>query len=119
MPAPVDIADLEGLELDVPATPASTAVEEQDEEWDRLAIAASGASGDADAVPVPVDLVGVEVDGPDDAESDDGSGTKIELAKAYLDIGDIEGAKGMLEEVLAEAGPAGRAEAERLLKEIG
>jgi len=50
---------------------------------------------------------------------DDGSATKIELAKAYLDIGDVEGAKGMLEEVLAEAGPAGRAEAQRLLKEIG
>ena len=53
------------------------------------------------------------------AEGDDGSETKIELAKAYLDIGDIDGAKGMLEEVLAEAGPAGRAEAQRLLKEIG
>lgn len=52
-------------------------------------------------------------------EGDDGSETKIELAKAYLDIGDIDGAKGMLEEVVAEAGPAGRAEAERLLKEIG
>ena len=54
-----------------------------------------------------------------DADADDGSDTKIELAKAYLDIGDIEGAKGMLEEVLAEAGPAGRAEAARLLKDIG
>jgi pilus assembly protein FimV len=52
-------------------------------------------------------------------EGDDGSATKIELAKAYLDIGDVEGAKGMLEEVLAEAGPAGRAEAARLLKDIG
>ena len=48
-------------------------------------------------------------------EGDDGSETKIELAKAYLDIGDIDGAKGMLEEVLAEAGPTGRAEAQRLL----
>jgi len=56
---------------------------------------------------------------PTPAEGDDGSETKIELAKAYLDIGDIDGAKGMLEEVLAEAGPTGRAEAQRLLKEIG
>lgn len=54
-----------------------------------------------------------------DDPADDGSATKIELARAYLDIGDLEGARAMLEEVVAEAGPAGRAEAERLLKEIG
>ncbi|WP_281174831.1 FimV/HubP family polar landmark protein, partial [Arenimonas malthae] len=50
---------------------------------------------------------------------DDASATKIELAKAYLEIGDVDGARGMLEEVVAEAGPASRAEAERLLREIG
>ncbi|KAA2286366.1 hypothetical protein F0415_01540 [Arenimonas fontis] len=53
------------------------------------------------------------------ALDDDASATKIELARAYLDIGDVEGAKAMLEEVIAEAGPAGRAEAEKLLREIG
>jgi pilus assembly protein FimV len=81
---------------------------------------------DIDFEPVAVDIPGTE-DFADDfsaaptsaAEGDDGSETKIELATAYLDIGDIDGAKGMLEEVLAEAGPAGRAEAQRLLKEIG
>ncbi|MBW8367851.1 MAG: hypothetical protein K0M70_08340, partial [Arenimonas sp.] len=103
------------------ASSAAPVVEEQDEEWDRLAIAASGASDGASAQPMPVDLVGIESDGMPhaDADADDGSATKIELARAYLDIGDIEGAKGMLEEVLAEAGPAGRAEAAQLLKEIG
>ena len=65
---------------------------------------------DDDAPTAAVDLGGGD---------DDGSSTKIELAKAYLDIGDVDGARGMLEEVLAEAGPAGRAEAQRLLKEIG
>ena len=50
---------------------------------------------------------------------DDASATKIELAKAYLDIGDVDGARGMLEEVVAEGSPAVRAEAERLLREIG
>ena len=54
-----------------------------------------------------------------DAGADDGSATKIELARAYLDIGDTEGARSMLEEVVAEAGPAGRAAAQRLLTEIG
>ena len=50
---------------------------------------------------------------------EDASATKIELAKAYLEIGDVDGARGMLEEVVAEAGPEARAEAERLLREIG
>ena len=119
VPAPEDIAGLQDFGVVVPTTPATSAAEEQEEEWDRLAIAASGASDESASEPMPVHLVGVESDLPVDADADDGSDTKIELAKAYLDIGDIEGAKGMLEEVLAEAGPAGRAEAERLLKEIG
>ena len=50
---------------------------------------------------------------------DASSATRIELAKAYLDIGDLEGARSMLEEVFADGGPAAKAEAERILKEIG
>lgn len=45
--------------------------------------------------------------------------TRLELAKAYIEIGDVDGARGMLEEVLAEGSMAARAEAERLLKSIG
>jgi pilus assembly protein FimV len=50
---------------------------------------------------------------------DEASGTRIELAKAYLAIGDLEGARSMLEEVLAEGGAGARTEAARILKEIG
>lgn len=50
---------------------------------------------------------------------DQSSATRIELAKAYLDIGDLDGARSMLEEVLAEGGPTAKAEAARLLKDIG
>ena len=50
---------------------------------------------------------------------DESSATRIELAKAYLDIGDLDGARSMLEEVLAEGGPTAKAEAARLLKDIG
>ena len=50
---------------------------------------------------------------------DESSATRIELAKAYLDIGDLDGARSMLEEVLSDGGPLARAEAERILKEIG
>ena len=47
------------------------------------------------------------------------SATRIELAKAYLDIGDLDGARGMLEEVLIEGGPTAKAEAARILQEMG
>ena len=50
---------------------------------------------------------------------DQSSATRIELAKAYLDIGDLDGARSMLEEVLAEGGPTAKAEAARLLQDIG
>ena len=50
---------------------------------------------------------------------DEASATRIELAKAYLDIGDLEGARSMLEEVMADGGPAAQSVAERILKEIG
>ena len=52
------------------------------------------------------------------ADSDEAAATKLELARAYLDMGDVEGARGMLEEVIGEGNPGQRAEASRLLDEI-
>ena len=49
---------------------------------------------------------------------DQSSATRIELAKAYLDIGDVDGARSMLEEVLIEGGPSAKAEAGRILREL-
>jgi pilus assembly protein FimV len=49
---------------------------------------------------------------------DDATGTKLDLAKAYLDMGDPEGARSMLEEVVAEGNAAQKAEANRLIKEL-
>lgn len=51
--------------------------------------------------------------------AEDFDDTRLELAKAYIEIGDADGARGMLEEVLADGTVAARAEAERLLKSIG
>jgi len=50
---------------------------------------------------------------------DEAGATRIELAKAYLDIGDLEGARSMLEEVMAEGSVSAKAAAARILKEIG
>jgi pilus assembly protein FimV len=51
--------------------------------------------------------------------SDPASSTKIELASAYLDIGDVEGARSMLEEVVDHGSAPAKRLAQRLLKEIG
>ena len=48
-------------------------------------------------------------------EEVDEIGTKLDLARAYIDMGDPEGARSILDEVLAEGNPVQRKEAERLL----
>ena len=50
---------------------------------------------------------------------EDAIGTKLDLAKAYLDMGDPEGARSMLDEVMAEGNDAQKVEARKLLAEIG
>jgi FimV-like protein len=49
---------------------------------------------------------------------DQGVATKMELARAYIDIGDAEGARGMLEEVLMEGNDSQRADALKLLETL-
>ncbi len=49
---------------------------------------------------------------------EDAIGTKLDLAKAYLDMGDPEGARSMLDEVMAEGNDAQKVEARKLLAEI-
>ena len=58
---------------------------------------------------------------PDDEffAGEDAIGTKLDLAKAYLDMGDPDGARSMLEEVLAEGAPSQQDEARKLIAEIG
>lgn len=62
---------------------------------------------------------------PDEVPVDDGFftgedaiGTKLDLAKAYMDMGDPDGARSMLDEVIAEGNEAQRAEAHRLIGEL-
>jgi pilus assembly protein FimV len=45
-------------------------------------------------------------------------GTKLDLARAYMDMGDPEGARSILEEVLTEGNPNQRQEAERLIASL-
>ena len=68
-----------------------------------------------EATPVVPDVVPV-----DDGffGGDDAIGTKLDLAKAYMDMGDPDGARSMLEEVVAEGNDAQRGEAQRLMAEL-
>jgi pilus assembly protein FimV len=55
---------------------------------------------------------------PNDFLGDDAVATKIDLARAYLDMGDSDGARSMLEEVMTEGNAGQREEAKKLLSEI-
>lgn len=79
------------------------------QDWDALFAAERYAASEAADTPI-AEAGTVE---------DDASATRVELAKAYLNIGDLEGARSMLEEVLAEGSETAKAEAERILREIG
>ena len=52
---------------------------------------------------------------PDDVDE---VSTKLDLARAFIDMGDNEGARGSLEEVLAEGNEAQKREAQELLEQI-
>ena len=53
------------------------------------------------------------------AAESNGLSTKLDLARAYLDMGDEDGARQILEEVIAEGGDDIKAEASALLERIG
>ncbi len=64
-----------------------------------------------------LDLGDLDLD-DNSAGDDDSVGTKLDLAKAYVDMGDPDGARGMLEEVMAEGNDEQKAEAKALLADL-
>jgi pilus assembly protein FimV len=46
-------------------------------------------------------------------------GTKLDLAKAYVDMGDSDGARSILDEVLEEGDDSQKQQAEELLQQMG
>ena len=92
--------------------------------------AAGPAIAEAPPAPAPVgdDLPDDTAPGGDAADTDaaviaslnpaPGGSERIELARAYLDLGDTETARDLLREVAEAGNPAARAEASRLLDSI-
>ena len=50
--------------------------------------------------------------------ADDENATKLDLAKAYVELGDSDNAKSILEEVIAEGNTAQRRQAQELMTQI-
>jgi pilus assembly protein FimV len=48
----------------------------------------------------------------------DETATKLDLAKAYIDMGDAEGARSILDEVLSEGNDAQKKQAQDLARQI-
>ena len=63
-------------------------------------------------------LVPVSKPADDFFAGEDTIGTKLDLARAYLDMGDPEGARSMLDEVMSEGNDSQKGEARKLLAEI-
>jgi pilus assembly protein FimV len=102
--------------LDEPET-----TEESEDEFDIDVSEELGAS--ATIVTTSDELTGGNASGEGDIDlSDlddvDEVSTKLDLARAYLDMGDSEGTRSILEEVVAEGNAEQKAEAEALLAEI-
>jgi pilus assembly protein FimV len=81
------------------------------------------AGDDAPAPPAPPPPTAGDVDAPEAPDTGgpalaDSGRERIELARAYVDLGDTETARGLLEEVAGSGDPMLRDEASRLLREL-
>jgi pilus assembly protein FimV len=131
-----------GLDFDLappsaePSTPAPAAEEPHKEEkpafdFDLSGLDFPGTSKPAAPAEAPpaaapsMDLADLSLDAaPADADAGGGGGggeavgTKLELAKAYLEIGDKDGAREILQEVAKEGSAAQKEEAEKLISSL-
>jgi pilus assembly protein FimV len=69
----------------------------------------------SDSVVADDDPTGTEEASPLDPQTMTEVGTKLDLARAYIDMGDPEGARSILEEVLDEGDSSQRREAQGLI----
>lgn len=118
--------DLSGFDLD-PPPPADVAaaraepmaaVEFDLGDFEPAPAAAPATLGDADIQLDDFDF-GVEPEEESAAISGDEAGTKLDLARAYVEMGDNEMARGLLNEVVKQGNDAQRADARTLLDRLG
>ena len=94
-------SDFSGLEIEEPSV--------ADEEESDLDLSSDFVAGDADGFEEELVI----------ADDSNGLSTKLDLARAYLDMGDDDGARQILDEVVAEGSEELKIEARALLDRIG
>lgn len=80
-----------------------------------------GLDQDAEPALPAVDAVAGDLDGDDDFDflsGTDETATKLDLARAYIDMGDTEGARDILDEVVAEGSEAQQQEAREMIAKL-
>lgn len=120
LPADFDLS----LEDEAPVQPAvepgsfAAQLDEVTAELDQL-------SNDFDEPQAPplasVDSISSDLDGDDDFDflsGTDETATKLDLARAYIDMGDTEGARDILDEVVAEGNDAQQQEAREMISKL-
>jgi len=117
---PLVSADEDDLLSSTSIMSGASVAEAMQEEREAGEVDLSDATGELPALePSPLDATGMMERGDFAIEGEAATmsevGTKLDLARAYIDMGDPEGARSILDEVLAEGNPAQRKEAERLL----
>lgn len=75
-------------------------------------------TGSADEGSLDLNLDAADTADADDMGGSDEVGTKLDLAKAYIDMGDPEGARSILDEVMDEGSSTQKEEAQSLLGQI-
>jgi pilus assembly protein FimV len=124
--APPEVAiDMALPMVDTPAPSASASDMDFDFDLGTVKLDSSPLAGKLDT-PAPLDLGGIslELDSPlaaSTAAADDNpdAATKLELALAYEDMGDRDGARELLSEVLNEGGASQKAAAKARLDQLG
>ncbi len=86
----------------------------------RLDLDVGNVTDDADAAPTARDSMASEIPRLSELEPVTMSevGTKLDLARAYMDMGDPDGARNILQEVLAEGSASQKQEARRLIDSL-
>jgi pilus assembly protein FimV len=125
---PFDLADIEqDSDISAVSSDVSDAIELEDSEaLDNLDLESierelEGLSSDLDSEEPEADELSLLQSHSEnlDLDSTDEITTKLDLARAYIDMGDIEGAKSILEEVTSEGSETQQKEAEELLNSLG
>jgi pilus assembly protein FimV len=114
--------DLSGLDFPssaAPATPSASAPEASIPDLDLgLGFDQTIATSTSQAQPASQGLTDLDLGEPPATGGGDGVSTKLELAKAYLEIGDKDGAREILTEVAKEGSAAQKDEAQKLIASL-